>query len=290
MTIVDVPSRSVVSMMYIMRQELLAHYALRELESLIQIAFQEIAGLSRIDLMLNPEATLSEAQVEQFVEVIDRLRDHEPVQYIFGKSRFYGCELTVAPGVLIPRPETEELVHWIIRDESERNTPDILDIGTGSGCIAIALAQTLRGAKVSALDVSSEALKIARENAAANEVPVRFSDYNILDNGPHPMGDFDIIVSNPPYVTRAQMGDMKSNVLNYEPHLALFVADDDPLKFYRAIGNFSRKYLRKNGVLYLEINEDLATDTLDLLRNFNFTRTSVKKDLNGRYRMVKAMW
>lgn len=276
-------------MVHLMRQELFVAYPMAEIESLIHYCFQEICGMNRMDLMLQPEAMLNEDIVQKFQEVINRLQQHEPIQYIFGHASFYGLDILLNENVLIPRPETEELVNWVLREQSDQGVQSVLDIGTGSGCIALALKSNLPQAKVTAIDVAPKVVEAARQNAAHNQLEVEVLQRNIL-NQPGDLGTYDLIVSNPPYVTRSQMGDMMPNVLNYEPHLALFIEDDDPLKFYKAIGDFCQKHLSPKGVLYLEINEDLAADTAGLLESYNFTSTTIKKDLNGKFRMVKAMW
>ena|SRR6056297_1217169 len=288
-TIQDIPSKRVLSIVYYMRQELSGEYPVRELEALIHYAFKEILGYNRIDLMMRSEDELLPGVFDHFQEVTERLKDHEPIQYIFGHTAFYGLDLIVNSNVLIPRPETEELVHWVLSEQKNRKLARALDIGTGSGCIALALKKHLREAEITGVDVSQSVVEQAIENARHNRLNVNFELRNIL-NQPADLGSFDLIVSNPPYVTREQMGGMMPNVLNYEPHLALFVEDNDPLKYYKAIGHFCQKALSSDGALYLEVNEDLATDTAHLLETFNFTSTSIKKDLNGKFRMVKAMW
>lgn len=292
MTLTDIPMRNAVSMLYVMRQELSGVYSMAELESLIQRTFKELLNMDRMALMLRPETPIDEEAIDRFAEVIERLKKEEPIQYIFGHTEFYGLHLNVEPGVLIPRPETEELVHWMLAEEQRRAGKPIrvLDIGTGSGCIAMALAKKWGQAEVWATDVSDVALELGRKNAAKNNVKVQFVKASILNGEPEQAGMFDIIVSNPPYVTRDQMPAMRRNVLDFEPHLALFAEGKDPLLFYRAIARYCQKHLKPDGTLYLEINEDLPSDTTDLLRSFNFTETSVRKDLNGRYRMVKAGW
>lgn len=292
MTLTDIPMRNAVSMLYVMRQELSGVYSMTELESLIQRTFKELLNMDRMALMLRPETPVDEQVLERFAEVIDRLKKEEPIQYIFGYTDFYGIHLDVKPGVLIPRPETEELVHWMLAEEQHRTgkTIRVLDIGTGSGCIATALAKKWNHAEVWATDVSDVALDLARKNARSNNMKIQFVKASILNGEPEHAGMFDIIVSNPPYVTRNQMPEMKRNVLDFEPHLALFAEGKDPLLFYRAIARYCQKHLKPDGSLYLEINEDLPADTTDLLGSFNFTETSVRKDLNGRYRMVKAAW
>lgn len=288
-TISFIPKKEVISLIHLMRQELFTRYSITEIESLIHYCFQEICGFNRMDMILRSEELLDEPTIERFREVTERLKDHEPIQYIFGHSEFYNLDILLSQDVLIPRPETEELVHWVIREQRENNIREVLDIGTGSGCIALALKANLPKSNVSGIDVSPAVVKMARKNADHNKLDVDFRQANIL-NDLVGFGKYDLIVSNPPYVTRAQMGEMLPNVMNYEPHLALFIEDDDPLKFYKAIGHFCQKHLNPEGTLYLEVNEDLAGDTAFLLESFNFASTTIKKDLNGKFRMVKARW
>lgn len=279
----------VISMVHFMRQELFSTYEINEIEAMIHYCFEEICGMGRIDVMTRSEDQLDAEVVERFDEVVDRLKQHEPIQYIFGHSRFYGLDIKLNKHVLIPRPETEELVHWMATEQRKASIHSILDIGSGSGCIALAMKDQFPEAQVAGVELSPEAIEVARANARHNKLDVHFVQSNILDQ-PHHLGAYDLIVSNPPYVTRAQMDHMLPNVLNHEPHLALFIEDDDPLKFYKAIAQFCKKHLQADGVLYLEINEDLAPDTVSLLESHNFTRTTIKKDLSGKFRMVKAMW
>lgn len=285
----NLPGNQVASMVQLMRQELVANYPISEVESLIHYTFREVCQMNRMDVVIRAEEHLTPEVVKRFQEITSRLKDHEPIQYIFGHAEFCGLDILLSEDVLIPRPETEELVYWIKSFYESEPPKSVLDIGTGSGCIALALKKLFPQAAVSATDVSAEVVRMARENAVRNQLDVSITQSNIL-NGSSELGQFDLIVSNPPYVTREQMGDMLPNVLNYEPHLALFVHDNDALKFYKAIAKFCQSHLTKNGALFLEINEDLASDTLSLLETFNFTQTSVKKDLNGKFRMVKAMW
>ncbi len=286
---IEIPNKRVISLVHLMRQELFSAYTITEIESLIHYCFREICGFNRMDVMMRSEEELDEKSMNRFVDVIERLKKNEPIQYIFGQTEFYNLDIRVNKDVLIPRPETEELVHWVIREQQLRQVKDILDIGTGSGCMALALKDNLPETTVTGIDVSAEAIQVARENAELNDLEVEFLQANILNDLPN-FGEFDVIVSNPPYVTRSQMNAMHPNVVVHEPHVALFIEDDDPLKFYKAIAHFCRKHLRPDGVLYLEVNEDLAGDTAMLLESFNFTRTNIKKDLNGKFRMVKARW
>ena len=285
----DLPRNQVASMVQLMRQELIGIYPVREIEALIHYTFREVCEMNRMDVILRGEEHLSPEIVERFQEITHRLKDEEPIQYIFGRMEFCGLEILLSPDVLIPRPETEEMVRWVEKDCKDNPPKTILDIGTGSGNMALALKTIFPEAEVSATDVTAEVVRMARKNAEHNNLDITVMLSNIL-NGSVELGEYDLIVSNPPYVTREQMGEMKSNVFNYEPHLALFVRDSDPLKFFRAIAKFCEKHLNKDGVLFIEINEVFAADTISLLESFNFTKVTVKKDLNGKFRMVKAMW
>ena len=228
------------------------------------------------------------------------LHNEKPIQYIIGETEFYRLPFYVNQHVLIPRPETEELVEWIISlpnsSQKEKNL-NILDIGTGSGCIAISLAKNLPNASVFAIDISKKALQVAKQNAVLNEVTVEFIEYDILSSNiiqtPSIRGKnlnlkFDIIVSNPPYVRQLERQEIKNNVLNYEPHIALFVENDNPLLFYNHIIDFAKENLTKNGKLYVEINQYLGQETVTLLKEKGFTNIELKKDLFGNDRMVRA--
>ncbi len=259
-----------------------------EIESFFHILTEQYLGLRRIDVALNPDFELSEIQLANFEKAILRLQDHEPVQYITGKTEFYGLEFIVNKNVLIPRPETEELVEWIISDF--RNTHeklDILDIGTGSGCIPITLARELKDSKVSSVDISKDALALASKNAELNGVDVDFQEEDIL--GVDKLDKtYDIIVSNPPYVRELEKKEMHKNVLEFEPESALYVKDDNALVFYEKISSLAAESLSKNGALYFEINQYLAEETKDLVEKFGF-EAELKKDIFGNYRMLKAV-
>ena len=245
---------------------------------------------------------------------VEGMQKEKPIQYILGKTEFYGLPFTVTDDVLIPRPETEELVDWIVEDiKSEKlkvksqniktgnqqpttNNQQpiiILDIGTGSGCIAIALAKNIPTARIFALDSSAKALEIARQNARLNEVEIQYIQADILESPVDLSGiehhKFDIIVSNPPYVRELEKGQMKNNVLKYEPEKALFVKDNDPLVFYKTIADFAIKNLKKEGKMYFEINQYLGNETVAMLAGKNFTKTVLKKDLFGNDRMLKTV-
>jgi|GEM_PF-16140 len=262
-------------------------YGADEAESFFNIALEEIQGLSRVGLIMNPGAGLSSMQKEKWDNVLAQLLEHKPIQYIFGKTHFYGFEFTVNANTLIPRPETEELVEWIINENKNKEDITILDIGTGSGCIAISLAHNLKQAAVSALDVSAEALAVAKHNAAANNVTVNFIQDDILTANSLPR-QYDIIVSNPPYVRNLEKHEIKPNVLDFEPHLALFVEDNDPLIFYRKIARLAKQYLKKGGTLYFEINQYLGTETVHMLETQGFKKVILRKDLYGNDRMVSV--
>jgi release factor glutamine methyltransferase len=244
-------------------------------------------GLSRLDLALDRERELSEAEEEKLNAALQRLRQHEPIQYITGKTEFYGLSFSVNKNVLIPRPETEELVEWILEDCKHQEQLNILDIGTGSGCIAISLAKNLPNSKVTAFDISDEAIKVAQGNAELNEVEVAFLKKDILAVD-FLSGKFDIIVSNPPYVRELEKKDMQRNVLEHEPATALYVKDEDPLLFYRKIADLADQNLVPKGKLYFEINQYLGKETEVLLTEKNF-QTRLKKDIFGVDRMLRGI-
>lgn len=258
-----------------------------EAESFFHIALEEIHGLRRVDLIMNPDIALNDSQKERWDSVVAQLLEQKPIQYIFGKAHFYGLEFKVTENTLIPRPETEELVEWIIHENKNRQDISILDIGTGSGCIAISLAANLEQVAVSALDVSAEALAVAKENATVNNVTVTFIQEDILIAQALPQ-QYDIIVSNPPYVRHLEKQEIKPNVLNYEPHLALFVEDGNPLIFYRKIAKLAKVHLRKGGTLYFEINQYLGPETVQMLEDEGFKNIILRKDLYGNDRMISA--
>jgi len=267
---------------------LLDHYPDTEIDSFFSMLSLHILKMKRIDISQSLFSVVSGKKYDKFQVAIERLKLYEPIQYIIGDTEFYGLEFKVNPSVLIPRPETEELVAWIIDGHKKKQQISILDIGTGSGCIAVTLAKHLVNANVYALDVSLEALSLAKENALTNDVNVEFIEADILD---WDYGDlqFDVIVSNPPYVRELEKEAMSANVLDHEPHLALFVKDDDALLFYRTITKVANKILKPNGQLYFEINESLGKDTYDLLSNSGYRAVELKKDLFQKDRMIKAI-
>lgn len=286
-----------------------AIYGKNEVESFFFLSTEHYFHFTRIQLTLEPEFTFTKHETDTFFNVLEGLKQQKPIQYILGETEFYGLKFKVNNNVLIPRPETEELVDLIIHSVTSSTSTNlstgsveksikILDIGTGSGCIAISLAKQLPNAKVYALDISEKALEVAKENAVYNKVNVEFIKANILghnnsslweDVALRQMGFFDTIVSNPPYVRNLEKQEIKPNVLDNEPHLALFVEDDDPLLFYRTITNFAVDNLKESGQLYFEINQYLGNETQQLLMDFGFENVELKKDLNGNDRMLKGI-
>ena len=243
-------------------------------------------NIKRVEIPLNLKRNLADEERSLFDGALHQLEKFVPIQYILGETEFYGLHFKVGPGVLIPRPETEELVDLIIK-QAPIGEISILDIGTGSGCIAVSLAKFLPQAKVTALDISKDALAIARQNAAQNRVEVSYVEKDILTTDTlHQY--FDIIVSNPPYVLNTEKQKMQPNVLEYEPHTALFVPDNDPLLFYRKIAQLAQKHLNPNGKLYFEINETFGNETVELLESLGFKNVLLKKDFFGKDRVVVA--
>ncbi len=277
-------------------QELSSLYEEQEIESFFYIILEKLHGLKRIDLALNPQTVMDGAHLKQWKNIVAELKKQRPVQYILGETTFYGLSFLVNENTLIPRPETEELVELIIESTNYEllNTKlKVLDIGTGSGCIAISLAKYLPTSEVFAIDVSEEALATAQKNAELNKVAVDFISTNILDVVTLSAvagldKQFDIIVSNPPYVRNLEKDEIKPNVLEYEPHLALFVDDIDPLLFYRKIAELAIKNLNPNGKLYFEINQYLGNETVELVESFGFKNVKLIKDIYGNDRMIEG--
>lgn len=266
---------------------LLAIYPKDEIVSFLYLLSEHYLNLRRIDFSLQPNHKITEIQWANFEAAIDKLKKEEPIQYIIGKTIFYDESFMVNHHVLIPRPETEELVDWIIRDHQNTKEPlKILDMGTGSGCIPISLKKHLRQSDVFAMDISEEALEVAKRNAEALDVSIHWLHEDILTIKSFETS-LDIIVSNPPYVRMLEKNEMAPNVLDNEPHLALFVENDDALLFYRKIASFASTYLKDTGILYFEINQYLGLETKVLVEQFGFD-VVLKKDLNGNDRMLKA--
>lgn len=265
-------------------------YPTTEIQSFFNLLINFKLNMSRADVALQFDYEISKKDLDFLKNGLKELKNQTPIQYIIGKTEFYGLPFYVNKHVLIPRPETEELINWILEDLTAKNLQselNILDIGTGSGCIAISLAKNLPNTKVFALDISSNALNTAKQNALLNNVNINFVEANILTTN-NLNQTFDIIVSNPPYVREIEKQQMHKNVLNNEPHIALFVENENPLIFYDKIADFSKKHLSKNGKLYVEINQYLGLETLELLRLKQFKKQTLKKDIFNNHRMIKA--
>lgn len=275
-----------------LKQSLSPLYDSREMKAIIALLLEEVCGLSRLDMLMNPNIVLSEEKSEILSCYAEMLAEGVPVQQVLGYEYFLGRRFEVNPDVLIPRPETAELVDWIVSEAPIG--VNVLDVGTGSGCIAISLAALINNSRVFAYDLSTKALKTAILNAERLNISnVTFVHKDILESQnerfEHPNVDnFDIIVSNPPYIMHKEKSEMSANVLDYEPHLALFVPDSDPLLFYRAIGNYGLKNLRHGGRLYFEINAALGRETCQLLESLGYRDIILRKDLNGLDRMISA--
>jgi release factor glutamine methyltransferase len=269
-------------------QVLTSMYGEGEAESFFYLILEEKQQLKRIDLVLHPDLEISEEEIVVWNSILEQLKLEIPIQYLLGKTSFYGLDFEVNSTVLIPRPETEELVDWIVSNvlkNGRSKSIKILDIGTGSGCIAISLAKNLPNAEVFAIDVSEKALSTAKKNAKLNEVEVTFIEQNILET--LDLGqEFDIIVSNPPYVRNLEKEEIKKNVLDNEPHLALFVEDNDALIFYRKIAELSQKNLSYSGQLYFEINQYLGKEMIELLEKMDFKNIELRKDIYENDRMM----
>jgi release factor glutamine methyltransferase len=270
------------------REVLGGQYPPREIDQFFTMTVEEFLGYSKAEIHINVNEIIQEAELEKIAEVLNGLRLNEPIQYLLGYTEFYGLKFKVNPHVLIPRPETEELIRWITEDSKEPYQ-SILDLGTGSGCIAISLKKEIPHANVYAVDKSIRALNLAKKNAELNDVGVEFFAFDILKQEGLAFMSFDLMVSNPPYVTLEDKEKMARNVVDFEPHLALFVPEDDPLIFYRRIVDLADGHLNKGGKIYFEINESFAVEIRSLLMDRGFTSVEIRKDLNGRFRMAKGI-
>lgn len=287
-----------------LKEQLKELYDEQEAANIASLAIENITGFSKTERIFKKQEQLSLSQSHELENYLRRLKVGEPIQYIMNKCWFYGMELYVDKNVLIPRPETEELVQWIVDDvkasgkdvfarkpgEADETTQlKILDIGTGSGCIVLALKKTMPKAEVWGCDVSEGALNVARRNGSALDIRVDFQGMNFLDEAQQKLlPTVDIIVSNPPYVPLKDREEMHLNVVDHEPHTALFVSNNDPLIFYKALSEFGKKRLYGNGSIYMEIHEGLGQDVIDLFKKNGYTHTQLKKDMQGKDRMVRA--
>lgn len=269
------------------RTHLSKEFTLGEIRVFTTLILKEVCNLSFSDILACKFNDLSDNEKQNIISIVKRLQNGEPIQYILGVTEFYGLDFKVTSSVLIPRPETEELVEWILLDTKQLN-PHILDIGTGSGCIAVALAKKMKYATVEAWDISEEALEVAQQNAIDNSVSVKFSRVDVLALQNYKK-KFDIIVSNPPYIKESEKVLMSKNVLEFEPHKALFVSNNDALLFYNRIADIAMQQLNKNGLLFFEINQSYGQEIVQLLQDKNYVDIQLKKDISGNYRMIRAM-
>jgi release factor glutamine methyltransferase len=268
------------------RTELREIYPIQEINSLTNIIFQHATPLKKShQLHMHPQKKLEPDQCQHIKDITKQLKTGKPIQQILQETEFYDLRIKITPEALIPRQETEELVDWMIHELSGQ-TCRILDVGTGTGCIALALAKNLGNARVSALDYSDRILRLARENAGINQANIHLIRADILKE--EPPGDYHVIVSNPPYVRESEKKQLHPNVLDHEPGEALFVSDNDPLIFYRGILNYASRHLLPGGYIYFEINEALGEEMKGLLQTFGYQNIVLKKDLNGKNRMIKA--
>ena len=271
------------------RKELDGIFPKGEIESLIFLIFEKLKGYSRTQVLLASDESLSDTERSEIERIVHHLKNHEPIQYILGSTEFYGLPFLCRPGVLIPRPETEELVHWIIQQNSHKS-PNILDIGTGTGCIAISLRKNIPHSTVWACDISPVCIQTAQQNAELNNAKVTVLEYDILNETPQTeFPELDIIVSNPPYIREVEKSLMDRNVLDYEPELALFVPDSNPLLFYEKIADFAWRHLKDRGQLYFEINEAFGHECCAMLRSKGFSEIELKKDIHGKDRMIACL-
>lgn len=275
------------------RHQLAPLYTPQEINRIVRLLLEKWASVDAVSYYADKDRKISPSELTALQLALDRLSQHEPLEYVLGTADFAGIKLLVDSRVLVPRPETEELVEWILHDVCEQggHTPtNILDLCTGSGCIAIALAREWPASRIEGWDVSAEALEVAVLNATANKTDIHLNRVDVLTVEPqaYKTESFDLLVSNPPYVCRSESAEIAPNVLDYEPHLALFVEDDDPLIFYSAIARLGKRLLKSDGWLYVEINGRLGEQTKSLFENEGYSLVALKKDLFGKDRFVKA--
>lgn len=263
-------------------------YDKAELTSITRSICCDLLGIDRSCYYIKEEVTLATGQEQLLGEIIGRLQQGEPLQYIEGKTPFYGMDFKVSPAVLIPRPETAELIDWVVSEHSHE-TLRLIDLGTGSGCIAVALSRQLPEATIEACDISAEALAIAEENSHANGTAVSFFEHDILNLATPLPHSYDIIVSNPPYIRQSEAADMSAQVTEWEPHTALFVPDNDALRFYRAIAEIGQtEALKPGGCIYVEINQALGKESVALFESYGYQEVELRKDIYGNERMIRV--
>ncbi|MGL5979763.1 MAG: peptide chain release factor N(5)-glutamine methyltransferase [Phocaeicola sp.] len=260
----------------------------REAATITKLLLSDYFSFTTLELYGGKDRFFSPKEEEEWIHILNRLKKQEPIQYILGNETFLGLTFKVTPNVLIPRPETQELVEWIIAQNREKSTCNVLDIGTGSGCIAISIAHFMPQSKVTAWDISADALSVAKQNAISNHTTVHFEQCDILSLSTIHQS-YDLIVSNPPYIAEKEKSEMSANVIEWEPKGALFVPDQDPLLFYRQIATLALTSLSHEGELYFEINEAYGEETSQLLQELGYSTIELKKDFFGKDRMIKAI-
>lgn len=269
------------------REVLVPRFGKGETEAMIRLIFHHLKGWNATDMVINSDKELSEYTRGKIDEILERVLKGEPIQYVTGEAYFYGMDLMVTPDVLIPRVETQELVDFIVKKYDGVSDLKILDVGTGSGCIAIALARNLPFAQVTGIDISEKALAVAKENGKKLKANVNWVKADVFNFSPD-ADSFDIIVSNPPYVMMSEQRDMETNVLGHEPWVALFVPDDDPLRFYRRIAKMGIDALKDGGTLWFELNAQLADETAKLVKSLGYEDVTLERDIAGKWRFIEA--
>lgn len=270
------------------KQQLSPQYTSAEIDHFCQYLFEEFSQITKIERLLKREIYIPESEIIKYGNAVKKLKAETPIQYVVEKANFFGLDFLVNKSVLIPRPETEELIEWIIESTDTSIKSTILDIGTGSGCIAICLGKEISKSQITAVDISKEAIETARKNAKIHQIDIDFQIADALKPETLPSGKFNIIVSNPPYVRESEKKQMQKNVLDYEPHSALFVEDQDALIFYKKIAEYAFQHLAINGKLFFEINEAFAEECKDLMTQIGFSEIEVRRDIRGKERMLKC--
>jgi release factor glutamine methyltransferase len=279
------PTNKLIDLLPYFKKKLGALYGEREVENLFYWVCDVKFGLQKFQVK-HDGSRLTESELLAVRNIVKRLEKQEPIQYILGETEFYNCKIKVDTNTLIPRPETEELVDWVL--DNTFNDARVLDIGTGSGCIPIALKKRFASLEVSAIDISTKAIAMAKASAELNNVNIEFIEMDILDPNVDALEEYDIIVSNPPYVLESDKEKMNQNVLGYEPHLALFVEDQNPLLFYKAIAKIGLEILAKNGLLFFEIHENFGAETIQMLKELGYQNIELRQDMQGKDRMIRC--
>ncbi|WP_342644304.1 peptide chain release factor N(5)-glutamine methyltransferase [Mucilaginibacter sp. CSA2-8R] len=267
-------------------------YHSQEADAMASVVLSDLTGYSKAKLKAFTDDTISPEHQLQLHKILEELVTGKPIQYVLGHAHFYGLNFKVTPATLIPRPETEELVQWVLDTLSDVGQPTVLDVGTGSGCIPITVKYQLPNSKVFAIDISSDALTVAQDNAQTNGVDVTFVEADVLNMQAEEIAKqcYQVVISNPPYITETDKLQMHKNVTDFEPHTALFVPDTNPLLFYTAITDFAATHLVKGGFLFFEINESYGSATMDVMKQKGFINAELRQDLMGKDRMIRAEW